>query len=77
MVLSRLRDKSFEAGGNCHSPTVWPDSSVVRVLAWSAREIVTVLSCGPIAQWSEYLHGLRGVLGSSPIGSCAFSSPVT
>ena len=28
-------------------------------------EIVTVRPCGPIAQWSEYLHGLPGVLGLS------------
>ena len=29
-------------------------------------EIVTGRPCGPIAQWSEYSHGLREVLGSSP-----------
>ena len=40
-------------------------------------EIVTGRPCGPIAQWSEYSHGLREVLGSSPVGPCAFSSPVT
>ena len=39
-----------------------------------AGEIVTGLPCGPIAQWSECSHGLRGILGSSP---SAFTSPVT
>ena len=29
-------------------------------------EIVTSRPCGLVAQWSEYLHGMREVLGSSP-----------
>ena len=37
MVPSRFGDESYLAGGNCHRSTVWPDSSVVRVLARSAR----------------------------------------
>ena len=110
---------------------MWPDSSVVRVLARSARgpgfesrsgrvlfsspvtfggsvwvhawaasskgivssvpawfradsgtnlikqgEIVTGRPCGPIAQWSEYSHGLRGVLGSSPGRAVCFFPPL-
>ena len=35
--MSHITHTSIQAGGNCHRPTVWPDSSVVRVLAWSAR----------------------------------------
>ena len=117
---------------HCHRPTVWPDSSVVKVLAGSARgpafesrsghvlfpshgtfggsvwvparaassketvslvpawlrkdswrnlfkqwKIVTGRPYGPIAQWSEFSHGIRGVLGWVPVGSCEFSSPVT
>ena len=41
------------------------------------REIATGRSCDPIAQWSEYSHGLRGVLGSCPGRVVFFSSPVT
>ena len=37
MVPSRFGDGSYLAGRNCHRSTVWPDSSVVRVLARSAR----------------------------------------
>ena len=33
MVTSRFGSKSISAGGNCHRPTEWPNSSVVRVLA--------------------------------------------
>ena len=35
MVPSRFGDESTKAGGKCHSSTVLPDSSVVRVLARS------------------------------------------
>ena len=38
-------------------------------------EIVTVRSCGPKAQWSNYSHGLRGVLGSSPGRAMCFFLP--
>ena len=37
MVQSRFGDESIRAGGNCHILTVWPYSSVVGVLAQSAR----------------------------------------
>ena len=40
-------------------------------------EIVTGRPCGSVAQWSECSHGLREVLGSSPVGPCVFSFPVT
>ena len=36
---------------------------------------VTGRPCGPIAQWSEYSHGLRGVLGSSPGRAVCFFLP--
>ena len=29
-------------------------------------ETVTGRPCGSVAQWSDYLHGMREVLGSSP-----------
>ena len=38
-------------------------------------EIVTGRPCGPIAQWSEYSHGLREVLGSSPGRAMCFFLP--
>ena len=38
-------------------------------------DIVTVLPCGPIAQWSEYSHGQCRVLDS--VWPRAFSCPVT
>ena len=37
LAPSSLGDESIQAGGTCHRPTVWPYSSVVRVLARSAR----------------------------------------
>ena len=37
MVPSRFGEEAYLAGGNCHKSTVWPDSSVVLVLARSAR----------------------------------------
>ena len=38
-------------------------------------EIVTGRPCGPIAQWSEYSHGLPGVPGSSPGPAVCFFLP--
>ena len=38
---------------------------------------VTGGPCGWVAQWSECSHRVQEVLGSSPGGPCAFSSPVT
>ena len=46
--------------GSGMAPSSLGDESI------QAGELVTGLLCGPIAQWSEYSHGLRGVLGSSP-----------
>ena len=37
MVPSRFGNESNLAGENCHRSTVWPGSSVVRVLAPYAR----------------------------------------
>ena len=38
MVPSRFGDNFiYLSRGNCHRPTLWPDSSVVRVLSRSAR----------------------------------------
>ena len=38
-------------------------------------KIVTGRPCGPIALWSEYSHGLREVLGSSPGRAMCFFLP--
>ena len=38
-------------------------------------EIVTGRPCGSVAQWSECLHDLREVLGSSPGRSMCFFLP--
>ena len=39
--------------------------------------IVTGLPCVPVAQWSDYSHGLQGVMGSNLDRVMCFSSPVT
>ena len=38
-------------------------------------EIITGRPCGPMAQWSEYWHGLRGVLGLCQSGYVFFLFP--
>ena len=38
-------------------------------------EIVTGRPCGSVAQWSECLHGMRDVLGSSPGRAMCFFLP--
>ena len=39
------------------------------------RYNVTGQPCGSVAQWSESLHSMREVLGSIPVGPCAFFPP--
>ena len=51
--------------------------NLVVQLCSAYRVYVTGRPCGSVSQWSECSHGVREVLGSSPVGPCAFSFPVT
>ena len=37
LVSGCFEDEYISAGENCHRPTAWPDSSIVRVLALPAE----------------------------------------
>ena len=50
----------------------WADSGTNLI---KQGEIVTDRPCGSVAQWSECLHGMREVLGSSPGRAMCFFLP--
>ena len=69
-----VRARAASSKGTVSSVPAWfrADSGTNLI---KQGEIVTGRPCGPIAQWSEYSHGLREVLGSSPGRAMCFFLP--